>query len=812
MKQLLADIRYSFRQLRHAPGFTVTAVLTLALGICATSTILNWISSTLLNPIPVAARTGNMVTVMLGDKSEHPAPPFSYADFVDVRANAKSFSGLLGYHDDYMSITGTDKPERIFGTLASSDYFEVLGVRPILGRSLLPTRANEQAGAPEAVLNFDLWQSRFGGDPNIVGKTIEINLHPLTIVGVAPRGFVGCKSGLRSDIWLPLGMDRQIWGSKRIEDRGRNWLNALGVLRPGVTARQAQNELSVIMQQVVDRYPTVHQGNNTVSLDPLWRSPFGANVYLSGTLPILLALAAALLLLACANVANLLLVRSIARRREFAIRLSLGAGRWTLMRQLIIEDLMIAGAGCAVALLASMWTVLSLPSFIPLKTLPLVFHTTIDRRAAVATILVSLCTVVISGIIPALRSASTAPGSILKDEALNASSGLRKSRLTSALVIMQVALSLLLLACAGLFVRSLRNAQRMNPGFDAGHVLVATFDLDPLGYNRDRGLEFYRQVVSRVKQLPGVESATLADFSPLSFTIHSEDVMPEGYVPHLHETIEVDRGIVGPGYLATLRTPLLAGRDFTEQDDAKAPSAAIVNQAFVDRYWPGQNAIGKRVHDGCCWYTVVGVSGNGKYRRLVYEPAPLILTSVLQRYQTPVILHVRTKGDPQAMAQALEHTVHSLNSNLPLYHVGTLQQDMLIGSVFERIAVAFAGSFGLLSLLLAAVGIYGVVAYTAGQRTHEIGIRMALGAGRGDIVREVLGQGLRLTAAGVAAGVIASALLTRFLRNMLFGIATTDWVTFATVSMLLCAVALVACLLPARRAASVNPMQALRTE
>jgi len=812
MNRVLADFNYAFRQLRKSPGFAITAILTLALGICANSTILNWISNTLLNPVPGAARTGDMVTIMVGERSEHPPPPFSYPDFVDVRANAKSFAGMLGYHDDYMSITGTAKPERIYGALATSDYFEVLGVQPILGRSLLPTRQNEIAGAPEAVVGYGLWQNRFGGDPNIVGKTVQINLHPYTIVGVAPQGFVGCKSGLRTDIWLPLGMDHQVWGSTRISNRGKSWINVLGVLRPGVDQRHAERELSVIMQQIVDRYPTVHQGNNTISLDPLWRSPFGANVYLSGTLPVLLALAGALLLLACANVANLLLVRSVSRRREFAIRLSLGAGRGALIRQLMIENLMIAGAGGAVALLASMWTALSLPNFIPVKTLPLAFHTGIDRRSAVATILISLCTVVVSGLAPAIRSAGIAPGSILKDEALNASGGLRKSRLTSTLVIAQVALSLLLLACAGLFVRSLQNARKINPGFDPDHVLVATFDLDPLGYNRATGIEFDRQAIARVKQLPGVESATVADFSPLSFTIHSEGVMPEGYVPHLHETIEVDRGIVGPGYLETLRTPLLAGRDFTDHDDEKAPDVAVVNQAFVDRYWPGQNALGKRIHVGCCWYTVVGVSANGKYRRIVYEPAPLILTAQLQRYENEVILHVRTKGDPLAMKQAVEQTLHGLNPNLPLYNVITLREQMLMGSVFERIAVAFAGSFGLLALLLAAVGIYGVVAYTAGQRTHEIGIRMALGAGRGDIFRHVLGHGLRLTLAGLGLGVIASAILTRFLRSLLFGIDSTDWLTFATVSLLLCVVALVACYLPARRAASINPMQALRTE
>jgi predicted permease len=812
MNQVLADIKYAFRQLRKAPGFALTASLTLALGIGATTTILSWISATLLNPIPGARHTAQMVTIMTGERSEHPSPPFSYPDFTDVRANARSFSGMLGYHDDFMSITGWAAPQRIYGALTTADYFEVLGVRPVLGRSLLPTRANERAGAAEAVLGYGLWQEHFAGDPNIVGKTIEINLHPYTIVGVAPRGFIGCKSGLRTDIWIPLGKMQQVWGWNPVDNRGQSWLNVLGVLKPGVSRNQAEKELSVIMQGIVNRYPTVHLGNNAVSLDPLWRSPFGANVYLAGTLPILLALGAVLLLLACANTANLFLVRSVVRRRELAIRLSMGAGRARLVRQLLAEDLLIALAGGALALLATLWSSQTLAAFLPGTNLPLAINGNVDGRVLAAAIVASLFTAVVSGAIPALRASRVAPSSILKDEALNTSGGLSKSRLASGLVIAQVSLSLLLLVCAGLFVRSLENAQKVNPGFDSSKVLLAMFDLQPLGYTDATGTEFQRQVIARVKEMHGVESATLADFSPLSFTIHSDGVLPEGYVPHLHETMEVDRGIVGPGYLGTMRTPLLAGRDISEADDAAAQRAAIVNQAFVDRYWPGQNAIGKRVLDGCCWYTVVGVAANGKYRRLVYQSAPLILLPLAQRYENEVTLHVRVTGDPVAMSSAVEQTIHTLNGSLPLYGVTTLKDNMRMGSVFERLSVTFASSFGLLALLLAAVGIYGVVAYTAGQRTHEIGIRMALGAGKADIFRQVLGHGLRLTVAGLAAGVVGTVIAARLLQTILFGVGSADWLTFVTVCALLCVVALLACYVPARRAASVDPMQALRTE
>jgi len=812
LRDCVRDLEYALRQLRKNPGFALLAVGTLALGIAANLTILSWINATLLDPIPGVAHTGNMITIQRGVRSEHASPPFSYADYVDLRDGTTALSGLTGYHDDYMSITGEGTPERIYGALVSSNYFEVLGVRPLLGQSFMSTVPNERAGAPLAVLNYDLWQNRFGGDPAIVGKTIQINLHPYTITGVAPRGFHGCKSGLRADIWIPLGMDRLVWDDTRINNRSQSWLNVLGVLRPGVNQLQAENELNLRMQRIAEQYPDDHRGNNRLSLDPLWRSPFGANVYLAGTLPILLALAVALLVLACANVANLLLVRSVARRRECAIRLAMGASRWTLVRQFMVENLMIAMAGGMIALTITFWTARTLKIFLPAATLPIAIDGQVDAGVVVAAFAAALLTACVSGVVPALRASALSPQTILKDEALNTSGGLHKSRLASGLVVTQVALSLTLLTCAGLFVRSLAKAQTMDPGFDADHVLLATFDLDPMGYTDSRGTVFDRQLLERVKALPGVESATLADFSPLSFSIHSEGIMPEGYVPQAHESVEVDRGVVGPDYLKTLRTPLLAGRDFTGADDNPQERVAIVNQALVDRYWPGQRALGKHIRDNDHEYTVVGVTANAKYRRLVNEPAPLILIPLLERYEDELTLHVRVNGDPMAYAPAIDQAVHDLNADLPLYNVRTLKSNMQIGNVFERIAAIFAGSFGLLALALAAVGIYGVIAYTTRQRTHEIGIRMALGAGRNDVFAQVLMQALKLTLAGLGAGLAASLLFTRFLRGMLFGIGTTDWITFTVVPAVLLVVSLAACLVPARRAASVEPMQALRTE
>ncbi len=812
LQNVLQDVHYALRQLRKSPGFTALAAGTLALGIAANTTIFSWIDSTLFNPIPGVRSTGNMLTLQRGERSEHASPPFSYQDYVDLRDGTKTLSGLLAYHDDYVALTGDGRPERIYGALTSANYFEVLGVKPILGRTLLSTQANERAGSPDVVLGYDLWQSRFGGDRDIAGKTVQINLHTYTIVGVAPRGFQGCKSGLRTELWIPLGMDRQIWGSTRIDDRGVSWLNVLGVLRPGADHRQVENEFNLLMQRIADRYPASHQGNNLITTDPLWRSPFGANVYLYGTLPILLALAAVLLLLACANVANLLLVRSVTRRREFAIRLSMGASRWRLVRQLMVENLLIALAGGGIALIITLWTARTLGDFLPTTSLPLNINGSVNGTVMLVTILIAAFTSVVAGAGPALRASALSPATVLKDEALNTSGGLHKSRLASGLVVMQVALSLTLLVCAGLFVRSLSKAQDADLGFDANHVYLASFDLDQLGYSDAKALELDRQILARVRALPGVESATLADFSPLSFTIHSDGVMPEGYIPRPHESIEVDRGIVGPGYLSTLRTPLITGRDLTDADNESSQPVVIVNQAFVNRYWPGQDAIGKRIQIYNRWCAVVGVAANGKYRRLTYDAAPLVLVPLAQRYENLLTLHVRVNGDPMAYSSSIDQAVHELSPDLPLFDVTTLKANMQMGSVFERIVVIFAGAFGLLAMVLAAVGIYGVVAYSTKQRTHEIGICMALGAARGDVFRQIVRQGLRLTLIGLTAGLAVSFAFTRLLRGLLFGVGTADWLTFSTVSMALCVVALLACYIPARRAASIEPMQALRTE
>jgi predicted permease len=816
MRNLAQDLRYAWRMLVKDPAFTALAALTLALGIGANSTIFSWINATLLTPVPGAPHSSALVSVSRGERaSEVPTPPFSYPDYRDLRDRNQSLAGLLAYHHDYVSITEAGKPERIYGTLSSANYFDVLGVRPILGRGFLPGEELRPESGSVVVIAYSLWQSRFGSDRSVIGKTIHINRHAYTIVGVAPAGFQGCMPGIRSDIWIPIGMIKQVWGwgGDPLQERDRFILNVLGRLKPGVDSRQAESELNLLMERIVERFPETHRGPNEIGLDPLWRSPFGVNVYLYRSLPMLLGLAALLLLLACANVANLLLVRSVARRREIAIRLSMGATRWQLVRQLLIESLLLAFVGGILAMLLTVWSAGTLAMFSPAAlSLPLTFSRHADVKVLLATSLASLLTALVFGVVPALRSASVPLVAVLKEEAGSTSVALSKARLSSSLVVAQISLSLLLLVSAGLFTRSLQKARQTDPGFDADHVLLASYELGPSGYSDAQAIAFHQRLLARLEAIPGVQSATLADFAPLNFTIHSETVQPQGYVPQPRESMDVDCASVGPNYLRTLRTPLLAGREFTSRDVETSQPVAMVNREFVDRYWPGQDAIGKRVGPWRIPLMVVGVVANAKYRRLTYPAAPMIYLPLYQSNNDPVIIQARFSGDSHAFAKNVDRAVHDLDSDLPVFNVTTLESAMKLGNMIERVAATFAGSFGLLALLLAAVGIYGVVAYSTRQRTREIGIRMALGAEKASIFRLVLRQGFLLTALGLAIGAVISLALTRLLRSQLFGVAPTDLLTFATVGLLLAFVALLACYVPAHRATQVDPLRALRSE
>ena len=815
MTSFWQDVRYSFRLLVKSPGFTIVAVLTLVLGIGANTTIFSWINSTLLNPIPGVAKTGELMAISLGKDVQAPFP-LTYPDFAHLRESARSFSGLVGYSmSNTMNLTGAGKPERIWGTLATANYFDVLGVKPILGRGFLPEEDQTPGDAPVAVVSYRLWQTHFGGDGAILGQTIRINRHPFTVVGVAPPLFQGSQTGLRCDLWVPVSMDRQLMPTgDLIHNNHYFWLLALGRLKPGIPVEQAQQELTVLMQTMVRQYPEEHKGHETVTLTPLWRGPFGANAFFATLLPMLMAISGVVLLLTCVNVANLLLVRSVARRREIAIRISMGASRWRLLRQLLIESLILSLAGGLIAIEVTFWTSGSLMLFVPPVDLPLNLAVHTDRTVLLVTLGISILTSAIFGVLPALRATGIHPAAVLKEETRTSSGRPGKARLTSALVVAQISLSLLLLICAGLFIRSFVSAEQFNPGFNAEHVLLTSYDLFPEGYNEATGIEFNRQLQTRLSALPGVEAVTVASRVPLGLGGGSTSVKPEGYQWQPHESMEVPEVMVGPDYLHTLQIPLTAGRDLTASDTETSQPVAVVNQSFAARYWPNQNPLGKRIVTDISdkTFLVVGVTKNTSIANLNADPGPLLYLPLYQVYRAAMTVHVRVAGNPLAFAAAVEKTAHELNSDLTLHDTTTLKNAIQLANVGTRIAGTFVGAFGLLALVLAAVGVYGVISYTTRQRTRELALRLAFGAEPGQVFRLVLGQGLRLALTGISIGLVVAVLLTRFLKTLLVGVTATDMLTFSAVSVLLCLVALAACFVPAWRATGVDPMAALRYE
>jgi len=807
MSQLWKDVLHGARALRKDPGFTLVAVLTLALGIGANSTVFSWINATLLDPIPGAAEPGRLIAVARGH-----AGSMAYPDYLDLRSRVQSFSGLTAMSLYPMSFTGKDRPERVWGSLVSANYFEVLGVRPALGRGFAAT--DEVAGrAPFVVISYRLWQDRFSGAKDVLGRTVPINSHEYSIVGVAPKEFQGSYTGLRMDVWVPLAMTAQVMpdAANQLEARGDTWLNLMGRLRPGADIGRAQAEMTGLFQQIATQFPDSHKGRISVTLYPLWRAPNGANGVFSRLLPLLLGIAGVVLLLACANLANLVLARGIGRQREMAVRLSLGASRGRLVRQLLAENLVLALAGGGVALAATVWAAGSFMKFAPASNLPISLSIPVDHRVFAATLAISLVATFLFGSLPALRTSAMDPAGVMKEEAASAVGG-RRGRLSRGLAIAQIAFSLLLLVCAGLLVESFRAARNFDPGFNPRNVLLESYDLFPAGYTEAQGNAFNRQVLEKARALPGAKDAALADWVPLGFGSNEDDFVPEGYVAGKQEAIAAGIAHVSPGYLATMEIPLDEGRDFSSADSAQSAPVVIINRAVAVRYWPGQEAVGKRVRIEGKWATVIGVARTSHYYDLDEPPKPFIYLPLEQFYAPGVTLHVRLAGEPLAAAAEATRQIHELNAGLPVFDVSTLEARITPVTYGLHMAGTFSGAFGLLALALAGVGIYGVVACSTRQRTREFGVRMALGAQRSDVMRLILRQGITMLAAGSAAGLAAALGATRLMSRMLFGVTATDPLTYVGVTALLAAATLVACYLPARRAVRVDPQVALRHE
>jgi predicted permease len=816
MLTLGQDVRYALRMFGKHPGFTAVAVLMLAIGIGANATIFSWVNSALLNPLPGTTDSGRLVQPVVVVRGDMFAS-FSYPDFRDIRDEARTLAGVAARDDLAVGLVIDHEAERAWAELATGNFFDVLGVSPWRGR-LLNASDDARGAEPVLVLSHDYWVSRFGAADAVVGRQVRINQQPFTIVGVAPPGFQGGESGLRFDVWVPMGQQPNVMaGGDRLEIRQSRWLSLLARLAPDATIETARAEVSAIARRLSERNPQVEPRDAT--LVPLSESPTGGVSVLRPVLLVLMSVAVIVLLIACANLAGLLLARAAARQREMAIRLSIGAGRSRLIQQLLVEGGLLALAGGVAALVALRWTGGLLMLFAPPSELPIHLHVAIDGRVVAFTAAIAVATVLLFALVPAFQSTTSGLARSLRDGG-SAGRVFSRHRLRRGLVAAQVALSITLLVAAGLCVRSLWAARLATPGFTAEGIVVGWLDLFAASYAPEAGRAFYSRVLDRVGALPGVQSVTLARRIPLGFSGgSSSDATIDGYQPPDGQLPIIALTNVGPDYFATMRIPLVAGRDVSRADEVRTPRVAVVSETMARRFWPGGNAVGGRFMFGGprpdrepAWITVVGVARDIKHRSMTERPQPVAFLPVLQAYQSSVVLHVRTAGDTAALAADLPRVLRELDPSVPFYSVGLLADHTAAATFTQRLAANLLVVFGGLALLLAAVGSYGVLSFLVGQRRREIGIRLAIGASRGSVFRQVASSGARLVVAGAVAGFALAVAAGFALRSLLIGVEPVDPITYAVVGAILTAVALAACALPARRAALVDPMTALRED
>jgi predicted permease len=814
------------------PGFTVVAVLALALGIGANTAIFSLVYATLLRPLPVAAPE-RLVYLFTG----MPGAPYSvasYPDYVDLRDQSQSFAGLVARGGITVSLRSGEQPEQVSGLVVSGNYFDVLGVRAARGRTFTPEEDQTPGKYPVVVISHGLWQRTFGGDPNIVGRQVALNGQQFTIVGVTPPEFNGTESDRVNNIYVPMMMQAVVrpprggYSGEMNPDllgvRSNRWLLLIGRLKDGATIEQAQAEVGALMQRQGEAHPETNRGRiGTLSFvsqgDP------DARGSLVSAARLLVGVVGLVLLIACANVANLLLARASARRKEIAVRLALGAGRLRLVRQLLTESVLLALLGGGLGLLLAVWLTDLLAAVPPPPgVLPIRPEFSFDRRVLVFTGALSLLTGLIFGLVPALQASRPDLVNALKNDSAPLDERRRVSA-RSLLVVAQVALSLVLLVGAGLFLRSLQHAQAISTGFDADRILAAPLSVNLLRYTRPQGREFYRQAVERVRALPGVEAASVARILPLGGGSSVRGLLIAGRTgadvgAYRNEndnasdnpnTINVNT--IGDGYFQTTGIALVRGRDFDARDAEDRPPVVIVNETFVRRHLAGQEPLGQHLSFRGAqgpWVEIIGVARDSKYRTLGENPIPFAYLPLAQNHETGMTLLVRTSNEPAALAAAVRREVQALEPNLPLTDVQPMTQ--VIGDALypARMGALLLTGFGVLAVVLAAVGLYGVMSFVVARRTREIGIRIALGAQTGAVLRLVLGQSMTLVAVGVVVGLVAAAMATRVLASFLYGVGTRDVVTFTLAPLALMLVALLASYVPARRATKVDPMVALR--
>jgi predicted permease len=804
---LIQDLRYALRSLLSTPTLTLAAALSLALGIGANTTVFTWVQAVLLRPIPGADDADRLRFPVLENREGQPRS-WSHPNFRDYRDRASTVE-VAAFDDLALSVAVDGQAERAFGGVVSGNYFQVLGIRPALGRLIGPE--DDRRGAPAvAVISHAYWQRRFASDPGVIGREVVINNTLSTIVGVTPPGFMGSFLGVAASAFVPLALHPQMTGADRLELRGSSFMQAIVRLKPGVSEAQGQAESSAIMAQLDQEYRTGIDGRGIRLVQP-WEAPFGAPSVLAPILGVLSVVVALVLLIACANVANLLLSRAVGRRREVAIRLSLGANRWRLIRQLLTEAMLLSLIAGAAGLAMAYWTAGVLMAFAPPTDMPIDFGLRVNTGTYLYAAVVSVLTGLFFGLAPALQASRPRTVDALKEDGGRGSGGRTGQRFRGALVVAQVAVCLVLLIGATLFVRSLQAAQDIDPGFEPDGVLIASIDLFPNGYTPDTGRQLHRQLSDAVRAVPGVQSFAFGRVVPLGITGSSQTgTRIDGYTPGPDEEMSITYNIVGPRYFETMRIALARGREFTDADTREAPRVIIINETMANRYWSGRDALGARMRVGDEEYQVVGIARDIKYQQIAERPRPFMYLALDQSYTSASVMHVRALGEAGTTLSAIRDAVRGVDANLPLFDARTLNEHMKTAVFAQRMAANMLGAMGVLALVLAAVGLYGVIAYAVGQRTQELGIRLALGAAPGDLLRMVVRQGLTLTAIGLAIGLSLAFALTGLMTSLLPGITPRDPLTFIAVPLILLTVAFVAALIPARRAGATDPVVALR--
>jgi predicted permease len=815
---LWQDVKFGVRMLRKSRGFTIVAILTLALGIGANGAIFTIVNAFLFRPLPVPNADRLAVVAVQSGAQSIPAE-LSYRDYVDYRQQTDAFTDLAAYAINVTGLGTKGHADRIIASYVTSNYFSTLGVQPAVGRFFAAGEGDQPNSSQVVVLGHHYWEQRFGGNPDVVGSAVNIDGRPVTIIGIVPKEFRGTFSIAEMDAYVPIGMIAR--GAENLAlftDRKLRQLRVIGALKPGLSVQAAQASLTVIAQRLANEYPQTDQGQS-IYVYPEQRARPSPSA--GRTLPLaataFLALVGLILVLSCLNVANLVLARGAARQKEMAIRAAMGARRPHLIRQVLTETILLAlGGGVAGALLGS-WLCHSLESLRVLGDFPVRFGLTLDWRVFSYVTAIALVSGVIAGLVPALRASRTDINETLGKggRGLTNDSG---HFARNALVVAQVSGSLVLLIAAGLFVRSLNNAETIDLGFDAHNILNVGIDPALQGYDQPRSEAFFRELLRRAKLLPGVQSASLAFTVPMNYSSLASGIYIEGQESAPANNLpEAGYNVVSPEYFATIRTPLLSGRAFTAADTSTTEPVAIVNQTFAERFWPHQNPIGRRFSYTSTtgpFVSVIGVARNGKYGEILESASIYFYVPQTQNYQSGRVLQLRTAVSPQSLIPAIEAQVRELDPNLPVFDVMTMEQELagLNGFFLFHMGAVFAGAMGILGMLLAVLGLYGVVSFNATRRTQEIGVRMALGALPRDILALVLRQVLILVATGVCVGIVSAIAISRVLSGLLLGVSSRDPMTFAGISVLLAAVALVACYLPARRAARLDPSTALRCE